>query len=382
MKKGNKGEWSEPYAAIKMIGEKKLFLADKNDSKNPNEWMEIIELIRHETSDRIVKYTYGLDNVIVDIFVNDELIISVDANQFLIFAEKLAVEIRNGKGKSFSIPDETLKFLKHIEINHIKAKAIDKSDIFLSIMDPRASIVRNHIGFSIKSEFGENPTLFNTAKSSAAVFEISNITDDLMNEINQIFITKKDKNGKEKTNVAVGERCNKLIQLGCKLKFVGFPIASRAKCAAFAENLDLIDPRLPIVIATILWNHFFDHSSNIDIDKVIQEIIEINPCGLYRPDIKYPYMMKSFLYAAYCGMTASTLWDGTSQVNGGMIKVKNNGDLIAYYALESDIFKTYLYNNCYLEFPSTDEKHGDYAKVYKMNDRYYFNLNFQIRYRV
>lgn len=382
MTKGNKGEWSEPYAAIRMIGEKKLFLADESDNKNPNEWMDIIELIRYETNDRIVKYKYKSENVVVDIYINDELIISVDANQFILFANKLAEEIRTGNGKSFSISDDILSFLHHIEINHIKAKNIDKSDVFLSIMDPRASIVRNHIGFSIKSEFGENPTLFNTAKSSAAVYKISKMTDDLMNEINQLFVSQTDKNGKIKMHVAVGERCRKIIQSGCKVKFVGFPIASRAKCAAFEENLDLIDPRLPIVIATILSNHFFGHSSNTNIDKVLNEIIEINPCGLTRPDIKYPYMMKSFLYAAYCGMTASTLWNGTSQVNGGMIKVKNSGDVIAYYALESDLFKTYLYNNCYLEFPSTDEKHGDYAKVYKQNNEYYFNLNFQIRYRV
>ena len=92
-------------------------------------------------------------------------------------------------------------------------------------------------------------------------------------------------------------------------------------------------------------------------------------------------MVKSFLYAAYCGMTASTLWDGTSQINGGFIKVSSNGDVLAYYALESDAFKTYLINNCYLEFPSTDEGHGNYGKIYKENDSYYFRLNFQIRYR-
>ena len=92
-------------------------------------------------------------------------------------------------------------------------------------------------------------------------------------------------------------------------------------------------------------------------------------------------MIKSFLYAAYCGMTASTLWDGTSQINGGFIKVNSNGDVVAHYALESDAFKSYLFNNCYLEFPSTSEGHGNYGKVYKENGNYYFRLNFQIRYR-
>ena len=72
-------------------------------------------------------------------------------------------------------------------------------------------------------------------------------------------------------------------------------------------------------------------------------------------------MVKNFLYAAYCGMTASTLWDGKSNVNGGFITVCNNGDVLAHYALESYAFKTYLYNNCYLEFPSTSPNHGNYG---------------------
>jgi hypothetical protein len=94
-------------------------------------------------------------------------------------------------------------------------------------------------------------------------------------------------------------------------------------------------------------------------------------------------MLKAFLYASYCGMTASTLWDGRSQVNGGFISVGSDGEVLAYYALESEKFKNYLYNNCYLEFPATSEKHGDYEKVYKdvANNKYFFNLNFQIRYR-
>lgn len=92
-------------------------------------------------------------------------------------------------------------------------------------------------------------------------------------------------------------------------------------------------------------------------------------------------MVKSFLFASYCGMTASTLWDGEGEVNGGFINVDENGKVLAHYAMESEEFKSYLFNNCYLEFPSTSEKHGDYAKVYEVDGEYYYHLNFQIRYR-
>ena len=131
----------------------------------------------------------------------------------------------------------------------------------------------------------------------------------------------------------------------------------------------------------MLRDHFFNHESRVDLDIVTKKVAEKNPCGITRPEVKYEYMMKSFIYASYCGMTASTLWAGNSQVNGGFIKVNANGEVVAHYALESDAFKSYLFKNCYLEFPSTDEKHGHYAKVYKEGDDYFYRLNFQIRYR-
>ena len=73
--------------------------------------------------------------------------------------------------------------------------------------------------------------------------------------------------------------------------------------------------------------------------KHTEKLITENPCGLSRPVVQYPYMIKSFLYAAYCGMTASTHWDGQSQVNGGFISVDENGQVLAHYALESEEFE-------------------------------------------
>ena len=369
----NKGEWSEPYAAIRILGDGKLYIADENGHKNPSEWMDVLELIRHETRERIVIYRYQENNVDIDIYVNSELILSVPAPAFLEMADELSTEIRAGRKSSFDVSETIQEFLKHIELKHIKAANIDKSDVFLSIRDPRAGVVREHIGFSIKSEFGQDPTLFNTAKASAFIYKLSGVSRQEMEYINSMV----DSQG----HAAVSERCDYLIEHGKTPSFYGLPVAIRSGHKAFQENLDLIDPRLVTVIERMLWNHFFLHESTVDCAPLLETIIKQNPCRLTRPETKYPYMFKSFLYAAYCGMTASTLWDGTSQVNGGFIKVSASGEVLAHYALESDAFKTYLFNNCYLEFPSTDEKHGNYAKVYEENGEYYFRLNFQIRYR-
>ena len=234
-------------------------------------------------------------------------------------------------------------------------------------------MVREHIGFSIKSKFGKDPTLFNTGASSAAIYKLTNVNDELMDTVNNLF----DDQG----HTAIAERCKTLIDNGCGFKFIGFPVAVRSGCKTFEENLDMLNPRLKPSIDFILRTHFLTNSTARDVEDMVNILVEHNPCGLTRADEKYPYMMKSFLYASYCGLTAGTLWDGKSQVNGGFIAVDEVGNVTANLALESEGFKSYLYKHCYFEWPSTSEKHGNYARVYKENDEYFFRLNFQIRYR-
>lgn len=165
------------------------------------------------------------------------------------------------------------------------------------------------------------------------------------------------------------------------MRYVGFEYASKAKCCAFQENLDQINPRLPEVIERMMWNHFMEGETETSIAKVTQRIIDENPCGISMPENKYTYMVKMFLYSAYCGMTAGTLWDGKSTVKGGYITVKETGEVVANYALESEAFKNFLFTHCYLDYPSTDQGHGAYGEVYKKNGEYYFKLNFQVRLR-
>ena len=220
---------------------------------------------------------------------------------------------------------------------------------------------------------GKDPTLFNTSKASAVVYKVVGMSDELMKQVNSLV--------DEKGHAAVSDRCDLMIQNGCTLQYQGYEYAKRAKCQAFTENLDLINPRLPEVIEWILRNHFVKKNNDRNIIDIVNMLIDDNPCKLISPQIKYLFMIKQFLYAAYCGMTAATLWNGSSRVKGGYITVKKNGDVVANYAMESDAFKNYLYEHCYMDYPSTDAGHGDYGKVYAKDGEYYFNLNFQIRIR-
>lgn len=369
----NKGEWGEPYVALRLLADGKLQMADENGDAKPDEWMSVVELIRHETADRIVVYCRNAENAMIDIDVNGELVASLPAEAFLLAADRLSHDIVNGQGHSFEVSSEVNEFFLLARMLNLKAKSVDKSDIFLTTLDPRTAVARKRIGFSIKSKFGKDPTLFNTAAASAARYRLDGCTELDMKEINALIDAK--------GHAAVNDRCSEIIQRKIRPVYIGYAIAKRAKCETFRENLDVIDPRLPQVIERMLWNHFFECDPTVNIPNVVERIIADNPCNATRPEVKYPYMIKSFLYAAYCGMTASTLWDGNGNVNGGFITVDEDGSVLAHYALESEEFKDYLYNNCYLEFPATSKKHGDYAYVYEEAGEYYFHLNFQIRYR-
>lgn len=378
-RKGNKGEWSEPYVALKILGEGKLNLSDDDGNTISDQWLNILEVIRHESffseeeqknKEKIVKYKRSSNNII-DIYIDNKPNVSITSKDFLTYAEKLKEKILTSQG-IITTGDDIENFLDKISLHHIKAKNIKKSDIFISTIDPRTSISRENIGFSIKSKFGKNPTLFNTGTNSAAIYKLTNMNDELMDEINNL--------NDDQGHTSVSKRCETLAKNGCKLEFIGFPISAKYGYSTFGENLDMINPALGEVINFILQTHFFTSTNVTNVQDMINIVIRKNPCNLTRPKEKYTYMMKSFLYAAYCGLTAGTLWDGRSQVNGGFIEVQRNGNVTASVALESEMFKSYLFKHCYFEWPSTSKRHGNYANVYKENGEYYFRLNFQIRY--
>lgn len=369
----NRGEWAEIYTALKLLSEGKLYLADDQGNKKIKEYMEIIELIRHEAEKRIVNYNYDPSKTDICISVNNNKVITLPVLTFKSMADALAKEIKKGTG-AFNIDKRLDCQIKKAEFHSIKAKSIDKSDIFISVIDPRSSLVRREIGFSIKSEFNTQPsTLFNTGKSSAAIYKLSNMTDTLAKDINKIV--------NNRNKAAVTPRCQKLLSCGCNPTFVGFEETPKFGFPVFQENLDLINPRLPCVIEKLMFNHFFLGSKETNLKEALKPIITKNLSGLRNPEFKYNYMLKAFIYACYCGLTAATPWNGLSEVNGGFIKVTKSGEVLAFYAMESESFKNYLFSHCFLDFPSTSEKHGDYGYVYKENGEYFFKLNFQIRYK-
>lgn len=375
----NYGEWGELYTLLRLVGAGRLSLADEHEREVSDSYLELKSVIRHETNSRKVSYDEGAEHDgyrDVDIRVNEEYVTTARSDAFNEEADDVFSYVGKGLHAPFPVTDELDGFFHSIEVLHYKAPSTDKSDIFLTVLDPRTALVREEIGYSIKTKWSKKSTLFNTGNGSRAVFKVTGpMTTSFADEINALLNSAGDAD--------VSGRVHLLESKGCGLSFSGFAYCERARCRAFQENLETINPRLVEVWARVIRAHFDDGlftGETTAIAAIGDWLIDENPCDVGRPGVDYPYMIKSFLYAAYCGLTASTLWDGRSNVNGGLITVDSDGKILAFNALDGDVFKTYLYTHCCIDFPSTSRGHGNYGSVYQEGGEFYFDLNFQIRF--
>lgn len=141
--------------------------------------------MRKEAAERIVRYHCSPLTTEVTLTV-DSFTKTFPVSTFLKLADTMLLEIKNGKG-TFALSENLQKEINETGLQSVKAASKDKNDVYLTILDPRSGVARKNIGFSIKSELGKAPTLFNTGTNSALVYEIDGMTPELMEEINSIF---------------------------------------------------------------------------------------------------------------------------------------------------------------------------------------------------
>ncbi len=107
----------------------------------------------------------------------------------------------------------------------------------------------------------------------------------------------------------------------------------------------------------------------------------------------YSYKIKRLLTDIALGMLPTRVWTGKLDATGGIIIVKEDGDLVYYHIYNKNEFQDYLINNCRLEQASTseDDNNPGYSKigktksykfgwVYEENEELFIKLNFQIRF--
>lgn len=371
-KKLNKGEWAEFYVMLKLLGEGRLYTANKLLMKNYQSYLDVLKVIRQECEAQVLEYIIDRehDAVVIKPQENEAILATLPISDFSKYARELFDGIKDLSGSSVPAPDTVCDFAKVIYVSKPKAPAVKalkkqfggKNDIFIEVRDGQTAIV-SVMGFSIKSKFGHNPTLFNAGSSSQFLYKLSNCNDDLMNDFN--MISEGDGRGWSKCKEYLSEH-----NIG--LDFV------KAANPIYDENMFLIRESMNKIMAWCVKDRLIDSPSNYEVKETVERMIASNPLQVPNPDIYYEKAIKDFLMAGFTGMTAGRKWDGREQVNGGYIVVMDDGDVLCYHSNDRESFRDYLYRNTHFEYVSADKY--VWSRIYKDNGEYYLPLNASIRF--
>jgi type II restriction enzyme len=356
---GNKGEWSEIYTLLKLLGEGKVYAGDQNLNKIQDLFYPIIMILRQE-KDGDFNYRLHDKDVVIQTPIGEELL-RIPASVFLVEAENLLKAINENDG-AFVVPQiET--FMNSIYCHSLKAKSTDKTDIKIILHDRRTKI-NSEMGFSIKSQLGGDSTLLNASKATNFNFKVIGIelSDEDISAINSL---------NPKRNKVI-DRVNAIKKRGATLVF------DKVDNSTFRNNLVMLDGDLPAIIANLLLEQLNMGISTLK--ELAEKITETNPLKyeVEQASPFYAYKIKHLLTSAALGMMPATAWNGKFDANGGYLVVKKDGEILCYHFYDRNRFEDYLFSNAYLERSSTSRH--DYAAIIKETDgTLSFKLNFQVR---
>ena len=252
--------------------------------------------------------------------------------------------------------------------------------MYLRIENPKDRTVYVD-GFSVKSLIGKPPTLFNCSSASNLVFEVENCTENKMKEINNLISNKG--NGFKSILIQLNET-NKLKFLNSKL--INSPKAKygdyKGPGCYFAWNVDLLDIRILYVLSE-MTKVFFLRKGMSKIVDLLELLKKENPLEVrfQNQNVFYEMKIRQFLFAAFCGLTATEKWSGKQKVNGGYLEVQKDGEILYQKAISDEKFTDYLIKTTKIDGPS--KKKYDYGYIYYDEEyrKFCIDLNFQIRFR-
>jgi hypothetical protein len=354
---GNKGEWSEIYALFKLLGDKQLFLGDKDIEQLEGLVYPILRVLRTETNGN---FEYSIHDEIILISGGKE-VLKIGVSVFKEKAKFLLDKIKSNKTRTFSIPEIEV-FMQSINCISLKASSTAKTDITIVVHDQRTN-QQPILGFSIKSQLGSPSTLLNAGKTTNFIYKIPNLnlSELEIDRINSISSRSK-----------IMDRINSIIQAKGKFNFI------QTEKQIFSNNLILIDSRLPEILSQMVYEFYSSNQSSIT--DLVEKTKKINPLGF---DISnehqfYEYKIKRFLTDIALGMMPSKVWTGQYDATGGYLIVKENGDVLCYHIYNKNEFENYLFNNTKLETASSNRH--NFGTIYEEKGAFYFKLNLQIRF--
>lgn len=365
--KYNKGEWSEAYLIIKILETGQINSGDELGNLVFETFYPITKIIDYDNDiEYLINHdnNYCTDSIDIKDFEGNLIKEEISSYELSNISEESLQTIKSGK-RTFEVKILE-EFFSDIGIKNLKSPSDSKSDISMEIKDLKLE-VNKILEYSIKSYLGSKPTILNSSMHTNFEYEISDINSEDILKIESI--------NKSNNSKWIKKRM-KFILENYNVKF------NRVNSNTFDRNLKLIDTNLDIILAELLLLYYANEklSSIADLleELKIKDPLNIKDKGLL--DIFYNKKILDFVKASAFGMVPSEDWDGEYSVNGGMLIVLNDGQVIVYH-IQYDLknLNMYLFNQTKLETPS----HTRYGMtdIYKKGDKYYFTLNLQIRMR-
>ena len=330
------------------------YAANENVEKIDDVFYPILKIMREEQKGQSIDYVITGENINIE--VQSKTIMTVSRKELDDSANRLLREISAHSG-SFEL-EEIADFANGIKVTKIKAPSSDTTDISMQIEDIHTNYIRN-VGFSIKSEVGNAPTLLNAGKTTNFIYKITDITSEQAEEINAI-----------NTKTKIKDRVKAIKDFGGCISYADM------EHQGFKRNLIMVDSSMPQIIGNMLLYYYEEDVK--ECDKLVKLAGERDPLG-YGDAMMYEYKFKKFLCSCALGMKPAKKWDGLDEANGGYIIVKADGEILAYHIYNRNFFEQYLLDNTILERASTSRH--EYMSLYEEDEEMFIKFNLQVRFR-
>lgn len=351
----NKGEWSELYVLIELLSTGKLYLGDST-LQRLTAYLPVLAISRKDKKDKSLEYRRNNSDNSVEIYENNKKVRDIQDQVLKAYASKILSGIKSGSKSSFDIPDAA-EIMNDLDVEKISAPGSDKADIKITIYDPKTGS-SSLVGYSIKSDLGDSPTLLNASKQTNFVYEVSGLSDNIVKEINGID-----------TKSKIRDRINSIESNGGTINF------AKTDSDIFSGNLKLIDSLMPEILSKMLLIYY---KTGLKSCSEVADILEQEDPLSYNRSGIYRYKIKKLLCAVALGMMPGKDWSGYDEANGGYIIVTKSGTIVAFHLYNRNEFEDYLINNT--RFETASSSRHDFGTIYEASSKKYIKLNLQIRF--
>lgn len=375
---GNRGEWSEPYAVLRLMADGKLCQANSDLLPDENDFACVLAVDRGDLksairSDGVVVFSYKDEKGLPHEVETHPAKLDLQASRLF----KAICAVQNAKG-SFELPSEE-DGLKVLGFRRLTSPLSEdgrsaKRDLELKIVGPCTGVAT--LGFSVKSQLGAPPSLLNASEPTNIVYRVKGLSKDQANAINAIEGSRK-----------IMDRCRAIKEQATSIEYESY------HSAIFADNLDIVDSALPKLLADLVKVHYFEQIllprdakadgtfRNMDrLDKAVRLLSKTRDYAAKSRQDYCEIKIKRFLRACALGLMPSKVWEAKDDASGGYILVLPDGRLVALFVYNTTLLEKYLFESTIFERASTTRhKYLRLIPDVKSED-YFIKLNLQIRF--